>query len=29
MGVWIFYTLFVVVGFLIEKVGALKKGAAP
>jgi hypothetical protein len=29
MGVWIFYSLFVVVGFLIEKVGALKKGAAP
>jgi hypothetical protein len=29
MGVWIFYTLFVVVAFLIEKVGARKKGAAP
>jgi len=29
MGVWIFYTLFVVVAFLIEKVGTRKKGAAP
>ena len=28
MGVWIFYTLFVVVAFLIEKVGTRKKGAA-
>jgi hypothetical protein len=28
MGVWMFYTLFVVVAFLIEKVGTRKKGAA-
>jgi hypothetical protein len=28
MGVWIFYTLFVVVAFFIEKVGTPKKGAA-
>jgi hypothetical protein len=27
MGVWIFYTLFVLVAFLVEKIGSSKIGA--
>lgn len=29
MGVWIFYTLFVVVAFLIEKIGSRRQANAP
>jgi hypothetical protein len=29
MGVWLFYTLFVVVAFLIEKIGSRRQTNAP
>jgi len=29
MGVWVFYTLFVVVAFLIEKIGSRRQTNAP